>query len=163
MITLRDFTSSDKTLLVEYLNNKLVTRYITAAIPQPYTFEDAQWWLTTGCLEGHVKAIEYNGVFVGCISAKVGDFEYSRSAELGYWIAEKYWNNGIATKAISLFTQRLFSTTDLVRLFVSVVSVNKSSIQALKKNDFTHEGLLQKASYKDGEFFDECILSKLKT
>jgi len=42
MIRLRDFNSSDADLLLVYLNDEQVTRYITDAIPQPYTKNDAQ-------------------------------------------------------------------------------------------------------------------------
>jgi len=49
-----------------------------------------------------------------------------------------------------------------VRLFVSVVSENSASIKVLEKNGFTHEGLLKKASFKNGKFYDESLLSKVK-
>ena len=90
MITLRDFENVDSALLLVYLNDKEVTRYITDAIPKPYTEKDVQWWLSAGCKADYSKAIEFNGIFVGCISATKGSVEYSRSAELGYWIGCEY-------------------------------------------------------------------------
>lgn len=161
-VTLRDFQQSDADLLVSSMNNKTVTRYITDAIPQPYTLNDANWWINTGSHSDLIKAIEFNGEFVGCISAKKGEFEYKRSAELGYWLGSAFWNQGIATDAVTLFTNQLFDSTDLIRLFVSVVAENAASIRVLEKNGYTHEGLLKKASFKNGEFFDECILAKTK-
>jgi RimJ/RimL family protein N-acetyltransferase len=163
MITLRDFEAADNALLLDFLNDELVTQYITAAIPQPYTQEDAQWWLHTGSKAGNIKAIEFNGDFVGCISATVGDFEYNRSAELGYWLGREFWNLGIATQAVGLFSEALFKKTPLVRLFVSVVADNKASIRVLEKNGFNHDALLEKASYKNGQFFNECLLSKVSS
>ena len=159
---LRDFNQTDIPLLLNYLNNSKVTQYITASIPQPYTNDDALWWINEGSQSEFIKAIEVNGVFVGCISATIGNFEYNRSAELGYWLGEDHWGQGIATKAVKVFSQELFKNTQLMRLFVSVVNENKASIRVLEKNNFVYEGLLRNASYKNGQFFDECVLSKIK-
>jgi len=163
MINLRHFKDSDTDLLISYLNNNEVTQYITSAIPNPYTLIDALWWIDAGSKTQYIKAIEHKGTFVGCISATLGDFEYDRSAELGYWIGKEYWGQGIATAAVKMFSEFLFNETELVRLFVSVVNENKASIRVLENNDFLHEGLLKNASYKNGRFFDECILAKIKT
>jgi len=161
MIALREFKTSDVSSLVSHLNNPQVTQYITAAIAQPYTIDDALWWIEHSNSQPHIKAITLDGEFVGCISAQQGLFEYSRSAELGYWIGQQHWNQGIATKAVELFSATLFSTTDFKRLFVSVVAANVSSIRVLEKNEFSLEGILKQASFKQGEFFDEHILSKI--
>jgi RimJ/RimL family protein N-acetyltransferase len=161
-ITLRDFNASDTSLLSSYLNDSEVTKYITAEIPQPYKKSDANWWVNIGSKSEYIKAIEVNGVFVGCISATIGKFEYSHSAELGYWIGRKYWSQGIATEAVKKISAIIFNTSNIIRLFVSVVSLNKASIRVLEKNNFIHEGLLKKASCKHGLYFDERLLSKIK-
>jgi len=163
MIKLRPFNTTDSDLLVSYLNDTRVTQYITAAIAQPYCSDDAQWWINVGSQSEYIKAIELDGTLIGCISADFGDFEYSRSAELGYWLGQDYWNRGIATQAVKIFTESLFNNTDVARLFVSVVSENKPSIRVLEKNGFSHDGLLKKVSFKNGQFFDECLLSKLNS
>jgi len=159
---LRDFKYTDIPHLLRYLNNDKVTQYITASIPQPYTSDDASWWINEGSQSENIKAIEHEGIFVGCISATLGNFEYNRSAELGYWIGEEHWGQGIATAAVKAFSDHLLDKTQLARLFVSVVNDNKASIRVLEKNNFVYEGLLRNASYKNGQFFDECLLSKIK-
>jgi RimJ/RimL family protein N-acetyltransferase len=163
IVKLRSFKDQDLDLLVFYLNKEEVTKHITAAIPKPYTKNDAQWWINNSKSSAHIKAIEINGKFVGCISAKIGDFEYSCGAEIGYWVGNDFWNQGIATEAVRLFSESLFTSTDLIRLFVSVVSLNIGSIRVLEKNGFSLEGVLKKASFKHGEYFDEHLLSKIKT
>jgi len=162
IVKLRQFKNSDIDMLVVYLNKEEVTKYITAAIPQPYTKDDAHWWVNNAKNSPHILAIEIDGKFVGCISAKIGDFEYSCGAEIGYWIGKEFWNQGVTTEAVRLFTESLFTNTDLIRLFVSVVSLNIGSIRVLEKNGFSLEGILKKASYKHGEYFDEHLLSKIK-
>ena len=161
MIKLRKFKESDTDLLISYLNISEVTKYITGSIPLPYTKSDAQWWIENSAKTEHIKAIEFNGTFVGCISAKIGEYEYNRSAELGYWVGREYWNKGIATEAVKEFTNMLFKTTNIVRLFVSVVSSNGASIRVLEKNGYTLDGILKKSSFKDGQYFDEHLISKI--
>lgn len=161
MISLRHFTESDIPLLMSYLNNATVTQYITDAIPKPYTEADAKWWVNHCKGSSLIQVIEFNGTFVGCISASRGDFEYQCSAELGYWLGEDYWNKGIATEAVKLFVDILFKHHALVRLFVSVVSINHASIRVLEKNNFVLEGQLSKASCKNNQYFDEMLFAKV--
>jgi len=167
MISLRQFQTSDAELLVTYLNTAEVTQYITGAIPSPYTTDDALWWIEHANQTVHIKAIEYQGKFVGCISATVGQFEYAYSAELGYWIGKDFWDLGITTEAVKQFSESLFCTNKLSRLFVSVVAQNKASIRVLEKNGFSLEGVLKNASCKveatSGikQYFDEYLLAKV--
>jgi RimJ/RimL family protein N-acetyltransferase len=167
MITLRQFQTSDSEHLVTHLNTPDVIQYITGAIPSPYTKGDALWWIQHANQTDHIKAIEYQGQFVGCISATVGQFEYNNSAELGYWIGKCFWNLGITTEAVKQFSESLFCTNKLNRLFVSVVAQNKASIRVLEKNGFSLEGVLKNASFKVDantgvkHLFDEHLLAKL--
>lgn len=161
MINFRQFEQKDAALLVAYLNDVNVTQYITGAIPQPYTLGDAQWWLDVGSHVDYISAIEINGMFVGCISATLGDFEYDRSAELGYWLGREFWDKGIATQAVEQYSQMIFNATNIVRLFVSVVAENKASIRVLEKNNFKQDALLEKASFKKGQFYNEYLFSKI--
>jgi len=163
MITLRQFKAPDSDLLLKYLNDAEVTQYITDAIVQPYALEDASGWIEHSRNNEYIKAIEYRGDLIGCISATLGDFEYNRSAELGYWLGKAFWNQGIATEAVSLFGNALFNSTNIDRLFVSVVSENTASIKVLEKNGYILEGTLRKASFKNGRFYDEVLLAKLKS
>lgn len=162
-ITLRHFKTLDSQLLIEYLNDDKVTKYITNAISKPYSEVDALWWINEGSTINHAMAIEYNGHFIGCISANMGIFEYSHSAEIGYWLGQKFWNRGITTEAVKKYCELLYSTTDLTRLYISVVSENVASLRVLEKNGFSQEGYLKQASFKNGVYFDEILLSKIRT
>jgi ribosomal-protein-alanine N-acetyltransferase len=162
VILLRDYQKSDAPLLVEYLNNPKVTRYLTSSIPQPFTEKAAGWWIKDGTLNKYIRAIEYNGVFVGTIGAVREEFERSKSAEVGYWLATPYWGKGIATKALSTFTDNLFESTDLVRLFSQVFEGNKGSLKVLEKNGYELEGRLKKAVYKDDKIFDAFLYAKVR-
>ena len=102
MITLRDFKPTDAPHIINTLNDEQVTRFLSSKIPFPYTQADANWWVNEGAKCGIIKAIEVDGLCVGCIGVIPGEFEYSRSGEIGYWLSQQYWGQGIITQAIGL-------------------------------------------------------------
>jgi ribosomal-protein-alanine N-acetyltransferase len=163
MIDLRAFQQGDEALLVSYLNNKALTKYISSILPQPYTKETANWWVETGCKIGYVKAITCNGELVGSIGAIAGEFERQKSAEVGYWIAEPYWGRGIASQALEGFCQFLISNTELVRLYAPVFEGNQASTRVLERCGFTLEATLEKAIYKDNQFYNELLYARIYT
>ncbi len=160
MVILRDFNKKDIRCLVELLNNNNVTKYLTSRIPEPYTVKDAKWWVKTGSKIGIVKAIEEDGVLVGCISVITGEYENNRSAEIGYWLGEKHWGKGIATDAVNNITSDVFSNTNIIRLFAPVFDPNKNSINVLKKCGYIEEGILKKSIFKNGKYYDEHLYAK---
>ncbi|MDC8831660.1 GNAT family N-acetyltransferase [Alteromonas gilva] len=162
MIALRDFTQNDMGNLVTILNDAAVTQFLSPKIPFPYTTEDALWWVEEGSRGDLTKAISVDGQLVGCIGVTRGDYEYQKSGEIGSWIAREYWRKGIAGSAIQQITDVVFSGTDIVRLFATVFSGNIASMRLLLKSGFTQEAVLQKAIFKNGQYFDSHIFAKLR-
>jgi len=161
MVVLRTLESKDVELLVEYLNNENVTRYLTTRIPQPYTPKDASWWVQTGSKTGITRAIDIDEDFVGVIGITIGEYENLRSAAIGYWVSEKYWGKGVATEAVGQMTDYVFSNTEIVRLFAPVFNPNRASMRVLEKCGYSLEGVLTKAVFKNGEYFDEYLFAKV--
>ena len=56
--------------------------------------------------------------------------------EIGYHIAEKYTNNGYASRAVKLFLEYLRNNTDLKEIYGIALSTNKASKRVLEKNGF---------------------------
>jgi RimJ/RimL family protein N-acetyltransferase len=162
MITLRAFKQHDTCQIVTILNDHQVARYLSSKIPFPYTQADAQWWINHGSKFGIIKAIEVDGLCVGCIGVTPGEFEYSRNGEIGYWLSQQYWGQGIITQAIKLICKEAFDSSELNRIFATVFSVNIGSIKALTKAEFSLEAQLKQAIYKNNQFYDAIILSLLK-
>jgi len=155
MIELREFKNEDEELLVSYLNEESVTKFISARLPQPYTKEAAAWWVSTGSKIGIVKAITNNGNLIGSISAVVGEFERQKSAEIGYWLARPFWGQGFASQALNEFSKTIFQATEIVRLYAPVFEGNTASARVLEKCGFKLEAILEKAIYKNGILYNE--------
>lgn len=162
MITLRKFHPGDVDSLVALLNNENVTRYLSSRIPSPYSEDDARWWISTGSKSGFIKAISVGEDLVGCVGAEPGIYEESRTAEIGYWIGEPYWGSGYATSAVQQLTGDIFSNTDIVRLFAPVFSPNQASMRVLEKCGYELEGVFRKGCYKNGQYYDKHIFSRVQ-
>jgi RimJ/RimL family protein N-acetyltransferase len=145
------------------LNNKNVTKFLTSRIPQPYSINDADWWVNVGSKEGITKAVEVNGKYVGTIGVTAGQFERNRSAEIGYWLEEHSWGKGIATEALMKMTEYIFTKTNIVRLYAPVFSPNKASMRVLEKCSYQLEGILKKSIIKNGTFVDEYLYAKIRS
>lgn len=162
MIKLRELQSDDREWLVRYLNNERVVRYLSSRIPQPYTFNDANWWVESGSKQSAlVKAITLDEVFCGVVGVYLQKAEHS-GAELGYWVAEDYWNQGIATRAVTEFTSLVFATTRIQRIYNPVAAPNLASIRVMEKAGFSLEREVNKAAQDNGHFYDEHLFAKIR-
>lgn len=151
-MTLRPFCDEDVPHLVSALSEEGVTRYLSR-IPTPYNEADAIDWVKTGSLNGVTRAVEVDGQFAGCISAHPGAHEFQRTAELGYWIAKRFWGNGMAIHAIRLIESILLENTNIVRLSAVVYDGNIASMRVLEKAGFRKEGQSPSALYKNARFY----------
>ena len=80
---------------------------------------------------------------------------YWKSAEIGYWIGQPFWGQGIAAKAVWLLVDHAFDELAMVRLYAGVFEYNIGSMRVLEKNGFLKEGISKKAVFKNGKFWNE--------
>ena len=160
-VKLRGFTQRDADFLVTALNNKKVTQFLSDRLPQPYTEQDALWWINTGCLDKHIGfVIEVDDYMCGVIGVYLQDNE--NVGELGYWIAEEFWNLGYATAAVEQFTQYIFANTPITQLFNPVSTPNLASIKVMEKNRFTVKERRIGSVVHQNQRFDEIVYRKHK-
>ncbi len=156
MIKLRDYKKEDVERLVQLANNKNVSRYLIDTFPFPYTKEDAEWWIETGSKENNAvtKVIEYNSELVGSIGITPQAGWRNHIAEIGYWLGEDYWGQGIASAALKEMVHQVFAAKQYSKLFAPVLEPNKVSMKVLEKNGFVLEGILKQEVTKDGQRYD---------
>lgn len=162
-VELRKLRKSDAVRLVELANNKKISQNLRDGFPHPYSLNDARSFLKK-CLDQKITttfAIEYKGEYVGNIGLMIGQDVYRKSAEIGYFIGEKYWNKGITTKAVNLITEFGFQELELIRIHSGVFEFNTASMRVLEKCGFTKEGIFQKAIYKNKKVLNEYRYSKI--
>lgn len=163
-IILRELMDSDLEKLAIYANNEKVSINLRDGFPKPYTIENARSFkkMVDSQSPKTFFAIEYQNDYVGNISLSLGTDVYRKSAEIGYFIGEPFWNKGIATKAVNLITGRGFSQLDIVRIYTGVFEYNLASQRVLEKCGFVKEAVFKKSICKDNKIFDEIRFEKIK-
>jgi len=149
---------SDIDALTEYLADEDIYR-CTLRIPRPYTRTDAETWFSLR--EEEVKqgqpctgwAIRRNGRVVGGVGLEPAVGQPHR-AELGYWLAKPFWNQGIMSATLATVCRHAFGTLGLIKLTANVFSFNAASARVLKKCGFEQEGYLRNHYVKDGVLID---------
>ena len=163
-IKLRPFKVSDSQRLVELANNENIARNLRDGFPHPYHTSHARDFIEK-CISIHpptIFAIEYKGEYVGNIGLHKGNDVYRKSAEVGYFIGEQYWNKGITTAALRLICEYGFANLDVVRIHAGVYEHNLASQKVLEKCGFVKEGVFKKAVYKQEKFWNEVRYAKLQ-
>ena len=163
---LREWEIEDAISVAKYANNKKIADNLRDAFPYPYTLSNAMDYIGF-CINADrkkniLRAITIDGVAVGSIGVFGKDDVYRKSAELGYWLAEDFWNKGIITRAIKHITEIAFNDLDIVRIFAEPYFNNIGSRKVLEKSGFELEGILRKSVYKHNRYLDSCIYSIIK-
>ena len=153
---LRNWNRADVPALARHLNNKNIWDNCRDALPYPYTEKDAEQFISfvEGQSEQSNYCIEINHEAAGNISFIRGTDVERYNAELGYWLAEPYWNLGIMTEAIKQAVEDYLSHSDTVRIHAHVYENNLASMKVLEKAGSHKCGILRKACFKNGRFVD---------
>ena len=143
-LVLRQLSADDIPALLIHVNNRKITDQI---INFPFPFEEYHAvhrlsYIYNGfrTRTHYVFAIIFrpdeNEEFAGEISLHV---RASRTAELGYWVAEPLWNKGITTEAIGAITRFGFEQIGLREIYAECGQENTASRVVLEKNQFVRE------------------------
>lgn len=162
-IKIRHLKLSDKAELAKLANNKKIWDNLRDHIPFPYKESDAEFFIDLTNKEDPKQTfgIEYKGKLSGVIGLVIQKDVYKKSAEIGYWIGEAFWGNGIATKAVELITEYGFDKLDLNRIYTGVFEYNLASMKVLEKNGYEKEGIFKNAILKNEKICDEHRFFKL--
>jgi ribosomal-protein-alanine N-acetyltransferase len=145
LVNLRELSINDAVDI-----SRLMTYNISKSlwqVPFPYTVENAVNFINSchrdfKSLKAVNFAIQYKNNLgdvnrlVGTISLKNIDSD-NKKANVGYWIGEQYWGNGLATESVALVINYAFSVLGLEEISAYVYSENKASIRVLEKNGMT--------------------------
>lgn len=161
---LRSWKADDAESLALHANNKKIACFLRDGFPHPYTFEHAGNWIEKMLTNktNIILAIEVDGKAVGGIGVHPFEDVYRKTAEIGYWLSEKYWGNGIVTEALNALVNYTFENTEIIRLQAGVYENNEPSKKVLTKCGFELEAVHKNAVFKNNKLMDEQIFVKFK-
>ncbi|RRQ48297.1 N-acetyltransferase [Maribacter algicola] len=156
---LRPWRATDVDNLARFANNENIAKYLTDKFPFPYTKADAESFIASANRSQYdiIYAIEIQNTAVGSIGLHLQQDIYRKNAEIGYWLAEPFWGQGIITKVILEMLSIGFKRFDIERIFARPFEYNRASQKCLVKAGFTMEAKLPRTVYKNGEYLGELI------
>ncbi len=163
-VTLTALQLTDAAALAVLGNNRKIWLMVHDRFPQPYWYIDAERYVAKVMQQRQqlTWAIRKDGNLVGIIGVEPGADINKKTMEVGYWIGEPYWGQGIATAALEALTAHLFATFDIVRIQARVFPVNIACQRVLEKAGYRHEATLEWAVFKAGELMDDHVYARLK-
>ena len=139
-------------------DSEAVARNLRDMFPHPYTIDDARIYIENVKQRkmGHVFGIYRNfEELVGVISMTPGRDVNRYTAEVGYFIGERYWNKGYVTEALKMLPTIANLNYGFIRLYATVFDFNQASMRVLEKAGFAKEGVLKSSAVKNGKVIDE--------
>lgn len=160
----RSFRDEDLESLVRYADNPRVAENLRDQFPHPYRYEDGRAWLkwASGQAQETIFAIANEAEVIGGIGLILQDDVHRRSAEIGYWLGEPFWNLGIASRAVDAIVDWGFANLDLNRIYAMVFETNPASVRVLEKTGFTLEGTLRQSVTKKDRSLDQSVYAILQ-
>lgn len=164
-IILRPWSIIDAPKLALIADNKNIADNLRDGFPFPYALKDAHDWLNLILRENippRFFAITIQKQLIGSIGIVSKTDIYRKNFEIGYFLSEEFWGQGIATRAIKAASSYAFRDFDVVRIYAEPFSDNTGSRKALEKAGFRLEATLKKNVIKNGIIKDSCIYSILR-
>jgi len=152
-VTLRTIEEEDLPFLRDTINDPAVRRYLSRRGPynlaqeraffeEVVTDEDALNLLV--CRDGEPAGT----VGLQTLTSPDG------SSEIGLFLAEEHWGEGIGTEAVRLVTDHAFRERGRHRVAARVLDGNEASMALFESLGYRHEGAMREAAFRDGAYVD---------
>ena len=164
---IRKWKLSDAKDLAIALSNRKVQDNLRDGLPYPYTEQDGKDYISDMLSANEDDTFAFAVTADNKVVGSIGVFRqgniHRQTAELGYYVAEEYWNRGIMTEAVKQICEYVFSKSDILRIYAEPFAYNIASCRVLEKAGFLYEGTLRSNAVKNGEVIDMKMYSLLRT
>jgi RimJ/RimL family protein N-acetyltransferase len=139
-LILRQPRMTDAERLTRFLDNFAVAGNL-ARVPYPYRLADAKAWLRSWRPD---RPAEDTGFTIDLpgegLVGHVGFHTDPRGTQIGYWLAQPFWNRGLMSEAVGAALAWFWATSDLDVLRSGVFHFNKASLAIQRKFGFVETG-----------------------
>ena len=142
----------------------------TLGLPWPYTKEMAENWIVKlQQREQEGSSFEYAICFkenpnkiIGCVSL-MDINPRAKHAEMGYWVARKFWKQGVATEAAKAMLNFGFDKLDLHSVVARYFDINPASGRVMEKCGMTYVGTIREHEFRFDKFYNVGYYEMLAT
>jgi len=159
-LIIRRFTVEDIDDVYNCCNDFEVVK-TTLGLPWPYTKEIAKNWICK-LLEKEESGISYEFAIcfkenpskvIGCVSLMDINLRAKR-AEMGYWVARKYWRQGIATEAAEVMIKFGFKQLGLHSIIARYFDINPASGKVMQKCGMKFVGIIRDHEFRFDKYYN---------
>ena len=157
-LILSEFAKVPAEIWLDLIKDKEVAQS-TLSLPHPCKLKDAKLWkvkqmasIKNGSILRWSIVHKESHAILG--SAKLSLNLRFNSAEIGYWIGKKYWNNGYAGEAARKILNYGFQELKLNRIEAYAMVENKASSKILLRLGMRKEGLHRQLIKRWGSYVD---------
>ena len=158
-LILRPWEEGDAESLYHFAKNPNIGPI--AGWPPHESVDDSLNIIRTVFSKKETYAITLNGMAIGCVGLLIhpdgNHYWGEESAELGYWIAEEYWGQGLVVEASKPIIKHAFDDLNILQIFASYRIENNQSKRVLEKLGFKYYAELENINYL-GEQFKEIAM-----
>lgn len=166
-LILSELHTNDLPQIIKHASNKNVSKY-TINIPFPYSEKDAIYWINLAS-EGLKNRTQFifairlkeQNQFIGGIWLTL-EPRHLR-AEIGYWLAESYWNKGFMTEVLKAVIDFGFTKLALNKISATHLEINGASGKVMMKCGMTQEGVMKEHILKETVFHNLIVYGLAKS
>ena len=162
--TLRAWREADAPALAQHADNLNVWRHMSDGFPHPYTLAIAEHWVRRGHVDfgGDNWAIAFDDGAVGGCGIHQQEGQFRCNVEVGYWLAQRHWGRGIATRVARALAERALANAELTRVFAPIHAGNTASMRVAEKAGFVREALQPQSAIKAGRVIDRVLYARYR-
>lgn len=166
-IYLRPLTQADLPIFAAWSND---LEYLSEfnAFGLSWSGELAKGWQEGGLLGAHygvLAIVTYDEQIAGDVSyhqQRYGPNDGSIAYNIGISLAPDYRGKGYGSEAQRLLAGYLLATYPIMRVEASTDITNLPEQRSLEKAGFTRDGVMRKAQWRNGDWHDLVVYSKLR-
>jgi diamine N-acetyltransferase len=160
-VRLRPVEENDLAWINREFWNPRVSEFLLVVWPE-WSGGTRSWWESIRADPGAIALMieTHDGRPVG-IAALERISQRSRTAELGIWVAEGSWGQGLGTDAVRTLCRFGFREMNLRRVELRVFEPNERARRAYERVGFVLEGRQRKAHFVGGRHVDVLLMGLL--
>ena len=158
LVRLRAIEESDLEWINHHFWRPEVTRYLVAVWPESLGGTRAFMERMRASNESLGLLIETHAGERAGVCGLEGVQGRARTAELGIWLDEAFWNRGMGTDAVRTLCAFGFREMNLARIALHVYDFNERGMRAYQKVGFREEGRLRGDQFVDGHPIDVIVM-----
>lgn len=161
--SIRAWRVEDVAALARAANDERILGWMSDTWPNPYTEDDARWWIETGQHQSAAAwAVCLHEVPRGGVGMHPLQGFLRCNVELGWWLHPDHWGQGVVSEAAAFVLAQALALPDVTRVFAPIHAGNARSIRVAEKLGMRLESVQPRSAFKRGKVIDRVLYASYR-